>query len=120
MEDEDGFLYIVDRIKELIKYKAFQVAPATLEDILLRHDAVADVGVIGIPDEEAGELPKAYIVKKPDKQINQKDIQDFVAGTWFITASLTHLCLAFLVKYLGTFYRIHTTVISTLVKRNTF
>ena len=80
MEDEEGFLFIVDRLKELIKYKAFQVAPATLEDILLRHDAVADVGVIGIPDEECGELPRAYVLKKAGKEICEKDLQDFVAG----------------------------------------
>ena len=78
--DEDGFLFLVDRLKELIKYKGEQVAPATLEDILLRHDAVADVGVIGVPDEEAGELPRAYVVKKPGKNVTEKDLQDFVAG----------------------------------------
>ena len=80
MEDEEGFLFIVDRLKELIKYKAFQVAPATLEDILLRHEAVADVGVIGVPDEECGELPRAYVLKKAGKEICEKDLQDFVAG----------------------------------------
>ena len=77
-EDEDGFLYIVDRLKELIKYKGFQVAPATLEDILLRHDAVADVGVVGVQDLEAGELPKAFVVKKTD--VTEKELQDFVSG----------------------------------------
>ena len=77
-EDEDGFLYIVDRLKELIKYKGFQVAPATLEDILLRHDAVADVGVVGVQDLEAGELPKAFVVKKKD--VTEKELQDFVSG----------------------------------------
>jgi acyl-CoA synthetase (AMP-forming)/AMP-acid ligase II len=60
--DEDGFFAIVDRLKELIKYKGFQVAPAELEALILGHDSVTDVAVIGIPDEEAGELPKAYIV----------------------------------------------------------
>ena len=81
MEDEEGFLFIVDRLKELIKYKAYQVAPATLEDILLRHEAVADIGVIGIPDEECGELPRAYVLKKEGKEICEKDLQDFVAGS---------------------------------------
>ena len=67
-------------MKELIKYKGYQVAPASLEDILLRHEAVADVGVIGVPDEEAGELPRAYVVKKAGKEITESDLQDFVTG----------------------------------------
>ena len=60
--DEDGYTYIVDRVKELIKYKGLQVAPAELEAILLGHEAVADAAVIPSPDEEAGEVPKAFIV----------------------------------------------------------
>ena len=54
------------------------MAPATLEDILLRHDAVADVGVVGVQDLEAGELPKAFVVKKKD--VTEKELQDFVSG----------------------------------------
>jgi len=61
--DEDGFFFIVDRVKELIKYKGMQVAPAELEALLLTHPAVADVAVVPSPDEEAGELPKAFVVK---------------------------------------------------------
>ena len=80
--DEDGFLFIVDRLKKLIKYKGYQVAPATLEDILLRHEAVADVGVICIPDEEAGELPRAYVVKKQGKDVTKAELQRFVAGDY--------------------------------------
>lgn len=75
--DEDGFLYIVDRLKELIKYKGFQVAPAELEALLLGHPAVADVAVIPTPDEEAGELPKAFIVKKAP--ITADEIMNWVA-----------------------------------------
>ncbi|HEV7858158.1 MAG TPA: 4-coumarate--CoA ligase family protein [Pyrinomonadaceae bacterium] len=60
--DEDGQLFIVDRVKELIKYKGFQVAPAELEAILLSHPAVADAALIPSPDEEAGEIPKAFVV----------------------------------------------------------
>ncbi len=60
--DEEGYFYIVDRLKELIKYKGLQVAPAELEAILLTHPAVADAAVIPSPDEEAGEIPKAFVV----------------------------------------------------------
>jgi acyl-CoA synthetase (AMP-forming)/AMP-acid ligase II len=62
--DEDGYFYIVDRLKELIKYKAYQVAPAELEAVLLSHPAVADCAVVRSPDEEAGEVPKAFVVLK--------------------------------------------------------
>jgi acyl-CoA synthetase (AMP-forming)/AMP-acid ligase II len=65
--DEDGYFRIVDRLKELIKYKGFQVAPAELEALIITHPAVADVAVIGVPDEEAGELPKAFVVPSGDE-----------------------------------------------------
>jgi acyl-CoA synthetase (AMP-forming)/AMP-acid ligase II len=64
--DEDGYLYIVDRIKELIKYKGYQVAPAELEAVLATHPSVADAAVIGCPDEEAGEVPKAFVALRGD------------------------------------------------------
>jgi acyl-CoA synthetase (AMP-forming)/AMP-acid ligase II len=60
--DEDGSLWIVDRIKELIKYKGYQIAPAELEALLLTHPAITDAAVIPIRDEEAGEIPKAFVV----------------------------------------------------------
>lgn len=75
--DEEGYLYIVDRLKELIKYKGFQVAPAELEAILLSHPAIADAAVIPSPDEEAGEIPKAFVVLRDN--ITPKEIMDFVA-----------------------------------------
>jgi 4-coumarate--CoA ligase len=78
--DEDEYFYIVDRIKELIKYKAFQVAPAELEALLVTHPAVADAAVIGLPDEAAGELPLAYVVKKPGKTATEKELEKFIAG----------------------------------------
>ncbi len=64
--DDDGYFFIVDRTKELIKYKGLQVAPAELEALLLTHPAVLDAAVIRKADEEAGEVPKAYVVLKPD------------------------------------------------------
>ncbi|MDF1595268.1 MAG: 4-coumarate--CoA ligase family protein [Acidimicrobiia bacterium] len=78
--DEDGHYFIVDRLKELIKYKGFQVAPAELEALLLTHPAVADVAVVPIPDVEAGELPKAFVVTKPDAAVAAADLQEYVAG----------------------------------------
>jgi acyl-CoA synthetase (AMP-forming)/AMP-acid ligase II len=60
--DDDGYFAIVDRVKELIKFKGFQVPPAELEALLITHPQVADVAVIGVEDEEAGEIPKAFVV----------------------------------------------------------
>jgi acyl-CoA synthetase (AMP-forming)/AMP-acid ligase II len=77
--DEDGFFKIVDRLKELIKYKGYQVAPAELEALIMGHPAVADVAVIGIPDEEAGELPKAFVVPA-DEQIDPEELMGWVTG----------------------------------------
>jgi acyl-CoA synthetase (AMP-forming)/AMP-acid ligase II len=75
--DEDGYFTIVDRLKELIKYKGFQVPPAELEAILITHPAVADCAVIGVPDEEAGELPKAFVVCAGE--VSDDEIMDYVA-----------------------------------------
>lgn len=75
--DEEGHFYIVDRAKELIKYKGFQVAPAELEALLLRHPAIADAAVIPSPDEEAGEVPKAFVVLKAEA--SEREIKEFVA-----------------------------------------
>lgn len=58
-----------------------QVAPAELEAVLLSHPQVADVGVIGLADPAAGELPLAWIVRKPGATITEKEVEDFVAGT---------------------------------------
>jgi acyl-CoA synthetase (AMP-forming)/AMP-acid ligase II len=62
--DDEGYLLVVDRLKELIKVKGFQVAPAELESLLLKHPRVADAAVIGVPDDEAGEVPKAIVVAR--------------------------------------------------------
>lgn len=79
--DENRHFYIVDRLKELIKYKGFQVPPAQLEDVLLGHPAVLDAAVIGIPDMASGDLPRAFVVKQPKaKGVTEKDLIDFVAS----------------------------------------
>jgi acyl-CoA synthetase (AMP-forming)/AMP-acid ligase II len=77
--DEDGNFFIVDRLKELIKYKGYQVAPAELEALLLTHPLVADVAVIPVADAEAGEIPKAFVVKKPGVVITEDGIIDWVS-----------------------------------------
>jgi acyl-CoA synthetase (AMP-forming)/AMP-acid ligase II len=76
--DADGYFRIVDRLKELIKYKGYQVAPAELEALLATHPAVGDVAVIGVSDEEAGELPKAYIVPA-DGELDPEALMAWVA-----------------------------------------
>jgi acyl-CoA synthetase (AMP-forming)/AMP-acid ligase II len=77
--DEDGYFYIVDRLKELIKYKGYQVAPAELEGVLLTHPAVADAAVIPSRDEEAGEVPKAFVALKPGATVGADELMAYVA-----------------------------------------
>ena len=78
--DADGHLYVTDRLKELIKYKGFQVPPAELEAVLLRHPEVTDAAVIGLPDEEAGEIPVGYVTLRPDASSSPAEIVRFVAS----------------------------------------
>ena len=75
--DADGYLEIVDRLKELIKVKAFQVAPAELEALLLKHPKIADAAVYGVPDEESGEVPKAIVVAR--EPLTSEEVMAFVA-----------------------------------------
>jgi acyl-CoA synthetase (AMP-forming)/AMP-acid ligase II len=75
--ETDGSLRIVDRVKELIKYKGYQIAPAELEGLLLTHPAIADAAVIPLVDEEAGEVPKAFVV--PSGSITPEQVTQFVA-----------------------------------------
>merc|ERR1711970_717182 len=71
--DENKNVFIVDRLKELIKVKGLQVAPAELEDLIRRHPGVNDVAVVGVPDDRAGELPRAYVVRK-NRQVLEESI----------------------------------------------
>lgn len=77
--DENGEWFIVDRLKELIKYKGYQVPPAELEAILLTHDGIKDAAVIGIPDAVAGEMAFAFVVKQPNVSLTEKEVYDYVA-----------------------------------------
>ncbi|KAL6423059.1 hypothetical protein ACFW04_010502 [Cataglyphis niger] len=76
--DDKGRLRVVDRIKELIKYKGYQVSPTEIETVLLSHPAVKDAAVTARPDERSGEIPMAFVVRQPGVTITAQDIQDFV------------------------------------------
>jgi acyl-CoA synthetase (AMP-forming)/AMP-acid ligase II len=78
--DADGHLFIVGRVKELIKYNGFQVAPAELEALLLEHPDVADAAVIGVPDVHVGEIPTAFVVVRPGHRLTSQDVIDHVAA----------------------------------------
>lgn len=77
--DDNGEFYITDRLKELIKVKGYQVAPAELEATLRRHPAVAEAAVIGVPNDRLGEAPRGYVVLKPNATANAQDILSFTA-----------------------------------------
>ena len=77
--DEQGYAYIVDRKKEMIKYKGYQVAPAELEALLLEHPAILDAAVIPKQAAEAGEVPKAFVVLRPGAEASQEDLMGFIA-----------------------------------------
>lgn len=76
--DEDGYLHVVDRKKEIIKYMGFTVGPAELEAVLLEHPAVADCAVAGKPDPLAGEIPKAYVLLKSGAKVTAEELMKFV------------------------------------------
>jgi acyl-CoA synthetase (AMP-forming)/AMP-acid ligase II len=77
--DERGYLYVVDRVKELIKYHGYQVPPAELEAVLLTDDRIADAAVIGV-DADGEEVPKAFVVPMPGVQLTAEDVIEYVAA----------------------------------------
>jgi long-chain acyl-CoA synthetase len=76
--DEDGYIFIVDRIKDMINASGFKIYPRRIEDALYEHDAVAEVTVIGIPDEYRGEAPKAFVKLKEGKQATKAELLGFL------------------------------------------
>ncbi|MCW2511483.1 MAG: AMP-dependent synthetase and ligase [Mycobacterium sp.] len=79
--DSTGCVYIVDRLKELIKYKGYQVPPAELEAVLLTHPGIADAAVVGVTDANSGEeIPKAFVVKLSGAELTEAEVMEFVAG----------------------------------------
>ncbi|CAF4875836.1 unnamed protein product [Pieris macdunnoughi] len=77
--DKDHYFYIVDRTKELIKVKGNQVSPTEIENIIMEQPEVADVAVVGMPDALAGEVPKAFVVLKPNHKLTEKQVYDIIA-----------------------------------------
>ncbi|KAK6922378.1 AMP-dependent synthetase/ligase [Dillenia turbinata] len=77
--DNKGLLFFVERLKELIKYKGYQVAPADLEHVLQSHPDVVEAAVIPFPDVEAGQIPMAFVVRRRESTIDEAEIKDFVA-----------------------------------------
>ncbi|XP_050272552.1 4-coumarate--CoA ligase CCL1-like [Quercus robur] len=77
--DDDDELFIVDRLKELIKYKGFQVAPAELEAMLIAHPNISDAAVVPLKDEAAGEVPVAFVVKSNGSKISEEDIKQYIS-----------------------------------------
>ena len=75
--DDDGYLFIVDRMKDLIKTHGYQVWPREIEEVLASHPAVAEVGVAGVPDEAKGEVAKAWVVLRPARQAAAEELRAF-------------------------------------------
>ncbi|KAL3845380.1 hypothetical protein ACJIZ3_002783 [Penstemon smallii] len=77
--DEDGFIFVVDRLKELIKYKGYQVPPAELEALLLTHPEISDAAVIPYPDKDVGQFPMAYVARKSGSTLSESGVMEFIA-----------------------------------------
>ena len=77
--DEEGYVFILDRKKEMIKYRGYQIAPAELEAVIMEHPGVKDCAVVVIPEENLGEIPKAFIVLREGHDLDAEEIKSFVA-----------------------------------------
>ncbi|MEO8074182.1 MAG: long-chain fatty acid--CoA ligase, partial [Acidobacteriota bacterium] len=75
--DEDGFLYIADRVKDMILRGGFNVYPRELEEVLMMHEAVSLCAVVGVPSDEHGEEIKAFIVKKDGAEIGENELVEW-------------------------------------------
>ena len=78
--DADGYLYIHDRVKDMVVSGGENIYPAEVENALMAHPAIADVGVIGVPDDHWGEAVKACVVKAPDNEVTEQEIIEFARG----------------------------------------
>lgn len=80
--DHEGFLYLIDRQKEILKYFSSQVSPSELENVLMQLPGIANVCVVGIPDNLAGDLPAAVIMKSASGDVLEDEVKSFVKSTW--------------------------------------
>lgn len=78
VDPKTGLMYVVERVKELIKVRGFQVAPAELEGVLISHADIIDAAVIGIPGKDDSELPRAYVVRREGTKIQADQLQAFM------------------------------------------
>jgi fatty-acyl-CoA synthase len=80
VRDEDGYLTIVDRMKDMFISGGENVYPAEIENVLYEHPAIRDVAVLGVPDERWGEVGRAYVVVRPGETVDQAEIERFLDG----------------------------------------
>ena len=90
-KDDDGYYFLVDRAKDLIKYKGHSVYPREIEDVLYEHPAVRLCAVVGVPDEVNGEIPKAFVVLKDDVEASEEEIIQFVKDRVAAYKRIRHL-----------------------------
>ena len=108
MMDEDGYVYLLDRLKEVIISGGYNVYPKELENVLYKHSAVLEAAVIGVDDERLGEVPKAYIVLKEGCQVTEEEIKNF---------SLEHLAVYKRIRHVEFVNEIPKTPTGKLMKR---
>jgi long-chain acyl-CoA synthetase len=84
--DEDGYLYFVDRLKEVIVVHGYKVYPRVVEEVLRTHPSVSEAAVIGVPDETRGHVPKAFVVRRPGKAVTEDTLQKHVAERLSVTS----------------------------------
>ena len=75
--DDDGYVYIVDRVKDMVNVAGFKVYPAEIEQVLYRHPAVQELAVFGVPHEQKGEVVKAAVVLQEGKSVTREEILSF-------------------------------------------
>ena len=90
-EDEDGYFYIVDRKKDMLIYKGYNVYPRDLEEIMAKHPAVQQCAVVGKPDVEAGEIPVAFVVLKPGTQATAEELLEYCAKNVSAYKKIRHI-----------------------------